>query len=86
MSRNVIPMRLRERFKAHMAAHDNDDLPDGAWWAVLEEAAQKFLDTHRINKPWQDANSAAHQYIRMLNEQDPQAAPQGHQSPQERGA
>lgn len=61
---NPIPVRLRDQFRAHMDAFNNDDLPDGAWFGVLEEAAQQFIDRHRIK--WACNNSAAHQYLRML--------------------
>lgn len=65
MSRNnPIPVKLRERFKAHMDAHNNDDLPDGAWFAVLEDAAEEFFIKFRLQRG--DPNSAAHQYLRML--------------------
>ena len=63
---NPIPVRLRPKFFAHMAAHDNDDLPDGAWFANLEAAAEQFMKQHKLNGRWQDPNSAAHQYIRSL--------------------
>lgn len=46
-----------------MDAHDFDDLPDGAWFAVLEDAAQQFIDTNRLGKACN--NSAAHQYLRL---------------------
>lgn len=67
MSRNnPIPVRLRADFKAHMEAHDFDDLSDGAWFATLETAAQQFIDKHRLR--FADNNSAAHQYLRMQEE------------------
>ena len=65
MSRNnPIPVRLRDEFKAYMEANDFYDLPDGAWFANLETAAQKFIDKHHLR--FADNNSAAHQYLRML--------------------
>lgn len=62
---NPIPTRLREKFKDHMAEHDMDDLPDGAWFAVLEEAAGCFMRKHGLTFPWQCPNTATHQYLRM---------------------
>lgn len=64
MSRNnPIPTRLREKFIGAMQEADNDDLPDGAWFAVLEDAAQRFIDKHRLQ--FADNNTAVHQYLRL---------------------
>lgn len=38
-------MKNQEQLKdlfAYLDAADNDDLPDGAWWATLEEAVEYF--------------------------------------------
>lgn len=68
MARNKpIPVRLREEFKAHMAAHDRDELPNGAWWATLELAAEEFIRKHHLR--WMDCNTVAHQYINMVAEE-----------------
>jgi hypothetical protein len=45
-----------------MDAHDNDDLPDGAWFQVLEDAAEQFMKDNKIRG---DANDATHQYLSM---------------------
>ena len=64
MSRNnPIPVSLREKFKAHMEAHDWDDLPDGAWFANLEDAAERFCKNYKLH--FACRNSATHQYLRM---------------------
>lgn len=60
---NPIPVRLRDDFVAHMAAHDFDSMSDGAWFATLEDAAQRFIDKHRLK--FACNNSAAHQYLRL---------------------
>lgn len=65
MSKGPIPKHLLNEFVAHMAAHDNDDLPDGAWFAVLEEAAEQFMAIRRLRG---DRNDAAHQYVRALGQ------------------
>lgn len=62
-SNNPIPVRLRAEFVGFMAAHDMDELPDGAWFAVLEDAAQTFIDQHKLRHACN--NSAAHQYLRL---------------------
>lgn len=43
-----------------MRLHDHEDLPDGAWFAMLEEAAQQFMDDHKLRGC---NNSAVHQYL-----------------------
>ena len=56
-----IPERLLPEFLALLDAADNDDLPDGAWWAVLEEAAAKFLVDHKLSDD--EACDAVHQWV-----------------------
>ena len=48
-----------------MEAHDFDNLPDGAWFHCLEQAAQEFLNKHKLTKPC--ANTATHRYLRGKN-------------------
>ena len=57
--------KLREEFTKHMEAHDFDNLPDGAWFHCLEQAAQEFLNKHKLTKPC--ANTATHRYLRGKN-------------------
>ena len=65
MSRNnQIPVRLRTEFKECMDAMNLDDMPDGAWFAILEDTAQNFIDEHGLK--YADSNDATHQYLRML--------------------
>ena len=71
MSRaNPIPVKLREKFAAHMATHDDPDAPDGAWFARLESAADTFMHTHGLNQPWHCRNAATHQYQRAQQSKD----------------
>ena len=51
---------LKDEFMGFMQAFDNDDLPDDAWWCLLEECAQKFLDKHKIKY---DSNSATYKFL-----------------------
>lgn len=60
-----IPQRLFSDFIACMEAADNDDLPDGAWFQVLEDCAESFMKTHHLRG---DSNDAAHQYLRHIQE------------------
>lgn len=55
-----IPEHLYQEFMGFMGAHDNDELPDGAWWCTLEQAAEQFIAKHGLKA---DANSATHQYL-----------------------
>ena len=57
-----IPKYLENEFLCHMMAHQNDDLPDGAWFAVLETAAEDFISEFGLEG---HRNDAAHQYLRI---------------------
>jgi len=59
-----IPTKLRPAFMAHMEAHDRDDLPDGAWFYELEQAAEFFMMAHELWQPWRCPNDAAHRYLK----------------------
>ena len=56
-----IPKDQWDAFVDCMDAADNDDLPDGAWFCVLEERAEKFLRDNRLRGC---ANDATHQWVR----------------------
>lgn len=64
MSHPIPPTHLQE-FIGFMDAHDHDELPDGAWFAVLETAAESFLTTNKIRG---DANDAVHQWLNERSE------------------
>ena len=59
-----IPYALRFEFDAFMDAHNFGDLPDGAWFQCLEDAAQEFIDNHKLRGL--DANDIAHEYVRSV--------------------
>ena len=65
-----VPERLLPEFLALLDAADNDDLPDGAWWAVLEETAAVFLVNHNLDSD--DANDAVHQWVGARSQEAPQ--------------
>lgn len=74
MSRNYtkgpIPQAKFAAFIAYMDAADNDDLPDGAWFAVMEETAADWMRRNRIKGC---ENSATHQWVQSCSAQkDPQ--------------
>jgi len=43
-------------------AHDDDDLSDGAWWAVLEDAVRYWNKEHGTEL---DENDTVHEYLRL---------------------
>jgi hypothetical protein len=67
MSRNnPIPIRLRVQFKSAMDSMNMDDMPDGAWFQILEDTAESFIDKHKLK--FADPIFAMHQYLRMLGD------------------
>jgi hypothetical protein len=51
---------LTEEMFHYMEAVENDHAPNGAWWAMLEDAAKQFADDHnRIV----DKNQAVQDYL-----------------------
>lgn len=58
-----IPAAKFAQFDAAMRAADNDDLSDGAWFAVLEETAKHFM---RVNRIKGCCNDATHQWLNNL--------------------
>ncbi|MGL4641290.1 MAG: hypothetical protein ACRCVX_16385 [Shewanella sp.] len=54
------PKKHADAFIAHMEAHNHEDLPDGAWFQCLEDAAEEFMKENKIKGC---ANSAAHEYL-----------------------
>jgi hypothetical protein len=61
MKLSLIPDGLLAEFMAVMQANDDDDAPDGAWWARLHETAEKFMKDNGIKG---DAGDAIIQYTR----------------------
>lgn len=56
-------MKNKEEFIGFMAAYDDDDLPDGAWFAKLESAGELWLKSHPEKKA--DGNDLAHRYLKF---------------------
>ena len=61
-----VPASLTDEFLGYMSASEQHDVPDGAWFQILEDAARSFLRSHGLKV---DANDAAHQYLRLCSEQ-----------------
>ena len=57
----MIPEHLKDEFLGFMRAANDDSLPDGAWWAKLEDAAEEFMRQHKLGD---DANGAVLLYLR----------------------
>ena len=49
-----------------LAAHDFDDLPDGAWFRCLEEVAEEFIESRKLKNV--DENTLVHFYLKQKNE------------------
>ena len=47
-----------------LSAYDHSDLPDGAWFSVLEEGAEDFAKS--INLRNYDTNSMVHEYLKNI--------------------
>ena len=62
-----IPAHLYQKFSAHLAAVDDDDVSDGAWLQILTDAAYEFM---RINALHGDAHDAVMQYVRTCAKQN----------------
>lgn len=60
-----IPLSKLPEFVGYMEAFDNDDMPDGAWFQMLEDAATEFM---KMNKIKGDSNSAVHLYLQQRHE------------------
>jgi hypothetical protein len=59
----------REDLTEFLYAFDIDDLPDGAWWAVLEEGAEAFIRERKLKSI--DAIDLVHEYLEAQNDQHP---------------
>lgn len=58
--RGGIPDDMWADFCAVMATQVDNDLPDGAWWQVLENTAEFFIAKRGLKA---DANTATHQFL-----------------------
>lgn len=58
--REMSERALHDALLASLEAADNDDLPDGAWWQVLEDAVTFFNEAHSTNF---DPNDTVHKYL-----------------------
>lgn len=56
-----IPKRLQDKAMGWMAAHNDDEMSDGAWFATLESAGEQFLSRHKLRG---DGNDMAHWYLK----------------------
>lgn len=59
-----IPATLKDEFIGHMQdSYDDDDAPDGAWFARLEDDAREFMRRHKLRG---DENDAVHQLLNWI--------------------
>jgi hypothetical protein len=61
MNFRPIPDRLKDEFVGYMReGYEDDDAPDGAWFARMENDAVEFMRLHKLRG---DENSAVHQLL-----------------------
>lgn len=71
ISDSPIPYDLQVEFIGYMDAHNDQDAPDGAWFCMLEQGAAAFMFDYNIKGC---ENSAAHQYLRLVAEDESESA------------
>ncbi len=52
-------------FMGYMDAHNDEDLPDGAWFAMLEEGAGSFIEQEGISTI--DSHDLVNYYLKLLS-------------------
>ena len=64
-----IPSKRRDEFIGWMDAYNNmaEGMPDGAWFATLEDVAQEFMTKYNIH--WGDGNDGAHYYLELKSKE-----------------
>ena len=56
-----IPENLMDELNGYLSlVYEDSDLPDGAWFAMLEEDCREFMNIHGING---NENDAVHQFL-----------------------
>lgn len=65
-----VPVRLRDELVAALDSVINWDLPDGAWFQVLEDAAARFIKRKKLC--WIRPYDAVTQYLRIKQQQQQQ--------------
>ena len=67
---NPVPEQHLQAFIDALIRHDREELSDGVWWSMLEDAASEFMQKYRIAG---SPTAAVHQYL------DATEAPQHHE-------
>lgn len=66
-----IPEKLKDEFIGYMhLSYTDDDAPDGAWFASMENDALEFMRLHKLKG---DENDAVHQLLDWLQPSEGQA-------------
>lgn len=55
-----IPQHLEDEFEGYVSMADDPEAPDGAWWAMLLDAATAFMHSKKLKG---DPHDAVHQYL-----------------------
>ncbi len=56
-----------EHLFGYLSAHDDDDAPDGAWWAMLEDGVALYNEQYHTNH---DPHETVAAYLRKCDEED----------------
>ncbi len=56
-------MKHTDELFYYMKAVEDEDAPDGAWWAMLQDAAQHHADNKGLEITEAEAFDAVHAYI-----------------------
>jgi hypothetical protein len=51
----------------YLSVHDDEDAPDGAWWAKLEDGVRFYNEQHHTNH---DPFDTVHRYIAQKADED----------------
>lgn len=52
---------------AYLSVHDDEDAPDGAWWAKLEDGVAFYNEQHHTNH---DPFDTVHRYLAQTDDED----------------
>ncbi len=61
-------MEKNDELYAHIDCMNDDDLPDGAWWAMLEEGVRNYNEANGTNF---DPFEGVHAYLRAKGDSIP---------------
>lgn len=67
MGKHIVQWLDADHLYGYLSAHDDDDAPDGAWWAMLEDGVRSYNEQHHTNH---DPHETVHAYIAQKVDED----------------